>query len=162
MRRVFFCALNLERIDCLACASRLSETLVRLWPRELFTSSICNAHATGYAIRLSLTLHRIGNGHGNAPETRFATKSFELLHQGDDHEPSYYNRNSGNRRVFVLTLAFAPTELSPSREALVVDAQCTRTCQGDFPAPTNRKYAEANEMRYIGPEWPVLPSQLET
>jgi len=47
----------------------------------------------------------------------------------------------------VLTLGFAPTDLSPSGEALVVDAQCTRTCQGDFPAPTNRKYAEATESR---------------
>ena len=79
MCRVFFCALNLERIDCLACESRLSERLVRLWLREFFTGPICNAHTTGYAIRLSLTLHRIANGHGNPPEVRFAMKSFATI-----------------------------------------------------------------------------------
>ena len=47
----------------------------------------------------------------------------------------------------VLTLGFAPTELSPNWDTPIADAQCTNTCQGDFPAPSNRKYAEASEMR---------------
>ena len=43
----------------------------------------------------------------------------------------------------VASLAIDEAELIATREALVVDAQCTHVkCHGDFPVLTNRKYAE--------------------
>jgi hypothetical protein len=43
----------------------------------------------------------------------------------------------------VSALAIDPTELFPNREALIIEAQCPDNCQGDFPVPRDRKYAEA-------------------
>ena len=43
----------------------------------------------------------------------------------------------------VASLGIDAMEIFPTREALIVEAQCPSKCQGDFPAPSNRKYAES-------------------
>ena len=60
----FFAFRILERPDSRFRESRLPETFVRFWMGELFTGSICNAHATGRTSGRSLDVHRIGNGVG--------------------------------------------------------------------------------------------------
>jgi hypothetical protein len=48
----------------------------------------------------------------------------------------------------VSALAIDPAELFPTREALLIETQCPSNCQGDFPVPRERKYAEANEATH--------------
>jgi hypothetical protein len=46
----------------------------------------------------------------------------------------------------VPSIAIDPTELFPTREAVIVESQCPSNCQGDFPVLANRKYAERGKQ----------------
>ena len=48
----------------------------------------------------------------------------------------------------VSALAIDPAESVPNREALVIEARCPNNCQGDFPVPHDRKYAEGHDASH--------------
>ena len=46
---------------------------------------------------------------------------------------------------FLISLAMDLTELLSGPEATAVETQCASQCQGDFPLPSDRMYAEGTE-----------------
>ena len=79
-------------------ANQRTKTFVRISSRELFTTSPCNAHATGCTRSPSLHLYRL-NGSGNAPESKPREYPLELSGDGGDHEQFHYIRHLRDRRV---------------------------------------------------------------
>ena len=49
---------------------------------------------------------------------------------------------------FALPFSIDQTESFATREMVAVEPQCTKTCQGDFPVSSNRKYAEVREANH--------------
>jgi hypothetical protein len=45
----------------------------------------------------------------------------------------------------VSAFAIDRAELIPNREALIMEARCPSNCQGDFPVPNDRKYADGHK-----------------